>query len=607
VNIFLIGWSATGRPDLNRASTAVRGLVDELAPLDSEAIETWQAPSGHLATVTASHPPEKVHVSYTHFEASRMALFAGRPIHWTPTGQADGRGPLDPRFYLAPPKEWTGTLDGRCTAVRYDEAEGSLDVYTDPLGAYAVYSAQADGTCWLSNKPATLAHLLGKRGLNALALASFFTCSWAVGAATLWEGIEPLARGSLHQFRPDGTRGVNQLLPTQTIGSYFGAGSDPPESARILIETLRAASDWPGRSLRVPLSGGRDSRLVFAAAVAAGLDFEATTIAFPNTPGYPDTSDVVIARRLAEASGQTHSIAPPTQGLGVRRSARLLRLLTNGLVSIGTTGLLTPPQDGVSLPLIHSGQGGEVARAYYGIGDGSAEKLANSIYRHIVPPLPRPIVTSDAEQMVRDFVLDWVKEHLDGGIAPADIPDTFYLLEKMSNMFGPSQSAYEWSSDVISPLWTSRLLRHELALPATERERELFHLQVLEAVAPELARIPFEGVNPQWPGFRSQGSTRMQRYQILASKIAHELRRRARAHRSRDAGAVDPLLAETLREARDCMLALPSHPAWDVLHRKRVRRLLSRTPANVDPRSRRYLLGLATVFAAEDDAAARAD
>jgi len=600
VNVFLIGWREHGRVESRAAPRALRALAGELAPLDPDAIETWESPGGNVAVAVIGHPPEQLSISYTHFEPSRMALFAGLPIFWEPTGEANGRDTLDPRFYLAPPEQWMHSLDGRCTAVRYDDEAGSLDVYSDLLGAYPVYSAQAgDGTIWLTNKPALLTDLLDLRDLNARALASFFTCSWAFGGDTLWEGIDRLPRASLHRFTRSGGHEVVPLLPAQTIASYFGSGADRRESARILVETVRASADWPGRSLRVPLTGGRDSRVVFAAAVATGVDFEATTLAFPHSPGFPDTVDVTLARRLAAESGRAHTVTRPEPGLGVRKTARLLRLLSNGAVSVGTTGALTPPAAFSELPLIQSGQGGEIARAYYGIGAGSAAELAQSIYRHLVPPLPRPFVNREAEELVRTYVVDWVRERLDEGIAPADVPDAFYLLEKMAHWAGPSQSVYEWTSDTTSPLWSARLLPHEIGLPPEQRERELFHLRMLEELSPALTRIPFNGAPPRWPGFPSRNSSRIQHYRVLASKIAQELQRRAQAHLARSPDAGDAFTAEALVETRRYALDAPSHPAWDVLDRKRVLRLLSKAPATFDPRSRRYLLGLATIFAAE--------
>ena len=43
---------------------------------------------------------------YVHHEQNRLALFAGRPIHWRADGTADGRGPLDARHYLRPAKDF---------------------------------------------------------------------------------------------------------------------------------------------------------------------------------------------------------------------------------------------------------------------------------------------------------------------------------------------------------------------------------------------------------------------------------------------------------------------------------------------------------------------
>jgi hypothetical protein len=600
VNIFLIGWREEGRIESRAAATVLRALVGELAPLDPDAIETWESPAGNVAVKAIGHRPEQPSISYSHFEPLRMALFAGRPIFWEPTGEANGRDTLDPRFYLAPPEQWMHSLDGPCTAVRYDDTAGSLDVYSDPLGAYPVYSAPGgDGTLWLTNKPALLAELLGLRGLSARALASFFACSWAFGGDPVWKGIDRLPRGSLLRFTSAGGPEVVPLLPAETIASYFGSGADRRESARTLVEVVRAGADWPGRSVRVPLSSGRDSRVVFAAAVAAGVDFEATTIAFPHAPGFPETVDVTLARRLASVSGREHVVMRPETGLGVRDSARLLRLLSNGAVSVGATGPLPMSLISSRRPLVLTGRAGEIARAYYGIGTGSVRELAQSIYRHIVPPLPRTLVTSEAEELVRTYVVDWVREKLESGIAPADVPDAFYLLERLAHWAGPSQSVYEWTGDTFAPLWSARLLPHELGLPPEQRERELFHLGLLEELAPALARIPFNGVPPRWPGFPTRRSSRIQRYRVLGSKVVQELRRRAQAHAARSPDAGDAFTAEALVETRRYALEAPSHPAWDVLDRKRVLRLLSKAPATFDPRSRRYLLCLATIFVSE--------
>src|SRR5207248_8370926 len=99
-----------------------------------------------------------------------------------------------------------------------------------------------------------------------------------------------------------------------------------------------------------------------------------------------------------------------------------------------------------------------------------------------------------------------------------------------------------------------------VGLPPEQRERELFHLRMLEELSPALARIPFNGAPPRWPGFPSRNSSRIQHYRVLASKVAQELQRRAQAHLARSPDAGDAFTAEALVETRRYALDAPSHP-----------------------------------------------
>ena len=47
---------------------------------------------------------------------------------------------------------------------------------------------------------------------------------------------------------------------------------EPERAAELLTAATGALADWPGRPNVVQLSGGRDSRVVLAAALAAGAD-----------------------------------------------------------------------------------------------------------------------------------------------------------------------------------------------------------------------------------------------------------------------------------------------------------------------------------------------
>jgi hypothetical protein len=124
----------------------------------------------------------------------------------------------------------------------------------------------------------------------------------------------------------------------------------------------------------------------------------------------------------------------------------------------------------------------------------------------------------------------------------------------------------------------------------------MFHLRVLERLAPQLVDIPFEDGRP-WPARQGELERRLERGRVLARKVRGELRRRARGGRARsDPAASDDPFARVLPEIAEAVRSQPDHPSWAVLDRQRVESLLARDPATLDTMSRYYVWRLATVF-----------
>jgi hypothetical protein len=343
----------------------------------------------------------------------------------------------------------------------------------------------------------------------------------------------------------------------------------------------------------VPVTGGRDSRLVLGAALAAGIDFETTT---GGEPGHPD---VEIGRELARVAGVPHRILEHDPHGSVtsdwRRAAELLDLTTSGTSSLAdAAGFPFGPRDG-PLVLWHSGQGGEIARSYYGLG---SDEPVDQLYRAFVGRRPgrTEILGEEGQRLVREQIEAFVQEQLAAGVAPIDVPDMFYLQRRMGTWAGPSHGAVEYVRDTTSPLWSHRMLPDALGLPARERAREMFHLRVLERLAPQLVDIPFEDGRP-WPARQGELERRLERGRVLARKVRGELRRRARAGRGRSGPAAsDDPFERVLPEIAEAVRSQPGHPSWAVLDRPRVESLLARDPATLDTMSRYYVWRLATVF-----------
>lgn len=538
-----------GSGDVAAAERALRSVLARLPFFPGRPVESWRHPAGAACMAWVAHGPEQTGgVEYVALEAERIALFAGRPILWA-ASSADGRRPLDARVHLAGvPRE---ALDGRYAVAR---ASGDgVSASADLAGAYPLYETETGGAHWMSNSAAVLRELHGSAELNLDSLAGLLGGGWPLDGNPAW--------------------GAVRRIPLSPAPVHPGSGFHPERAAELLVAVTRALFDWPGRPQVIPLTAGRDSRLVLAAALAAGVDFEA------NTGGGDADPDVVTGRRLAELTGVRHSLISD-EGMwhDWRRGAELIGLMAGGTASLAdAAGFPIRAREG-ALPLWHSGQGGEVARFYYGTGAGLAQAgLTQVLARKFLGQRPgrRGVLSSDAEASVRAQIEEWVRAQLDAGIAPDDVPDMFYLRRRMGTWAGPGHGCVEFVRDTTSPLWSWRLAADELGLPAAQRARETFHRELLQRLAPQLAQVPYE---------RKRG---------LRQKLADAARRRARR---RPESATHEPFAAILPEIRDTVLSQPDHPAWPLLDRTRVERLLSSDAAALDAMSRYYAWRLATVF-----------
>lgn len=546
MNLFVVGWSAEQPVDAAAGRGALAALLERLPFFPGAAIETWVSPGGRSAAAWVQHSPELVGgVSYANTSRERIDL-------------------------------WSGHRAGRFAAVSASDAGLATD--TDPMGSYPLYESHGGGAHWISNNP----HLLrAGDSTEPAVIASLIAGGWSLSGDPLYSGV---------RRRPD------EGIALDEIAAMPGRGLDPQAAADDLTEVTRALMDWPGRPNVVPVTAGRDSRLVLAAAMRTGLPFAT------NTGGRPGDPDVDAGRRLAVIAQADHELIAddPHGALHAhwRRAAELLALTAGGTASLAdAVGFPHGPREG-PLPLWHSGQGGEIARGYYARVRGSTRAaLTDSIHTVFAARRPgrREPLNSDGDALVRDQIGGWVGDVLAAGASPDDVPDLFYLQKRMGTWAGPTHGAVEYVRDTTSPLWHSRMLPHLLALPARDRAAEGFHHRVLALLSPELAAAP------GWFDPPSPLRRRVDRGRSLARKVAAEARRRALWTRTPVAvpapgtAAEDPF-ARVLADVRRAVLDHTSHPAWTLLDRNRTESLLTRDPAALDEVSRYYVWRLATVF-----------
>ena len=355
MNLFVIGWGCSRAPDPARAEAAVRDLADALPFFRSVQVGGWRSPSGAL--VAAWTPAAGPYVG----AGDGLTAWAGRPVSWDPEGRADGRRPLEPGFFADSADRWANRLDGRFTAVRWDEGRRSLTAVADALGAYPLYRADADGVIWLSNRIEPLRALVGSRAVDLGALSSLLGGGWPLGGRPVWADVRRVAPGVL--TLDDSGEAHAPLLEAAEVSAMCGAGWDARGGGGV----ARRGRAGPGRLARAPerRPGHRRPRLplVFAAALRAGISFDAVTGGAPGSP------DVVGGQALCSAAGVPHSLVPADPHgdpwSTPDEAARVLGLTASGTASLGdAAGFPMGPRSGPPV-LWHSGQGGEIARRYY--------------------------------------------------------------------------------------------------------------------------------------------------------------------------------------------------------------------------------------------------
>ena len=602
MNLFLLGCSSAPIDDA-AASRALADLAKRLPYFPDPDVRAWRSAGGHAVAACVTHSADRVGgTDYACFEDDRMAIFAGRPIQWVGDAECEGRATLDARHYLQAPQQWLEALDGRCAVARWDDSADRLEVYTDPQGCYPVFWAEVGDTRWVSNSPALLAGLRGAREVRRTALATFLGCDHSLDGEAWWEGVHRVPSGAVWRIHRGEHIDTHERLPLAEMAGLFGSGFDPQATARLLVAAVRACAAWPGRPSVVSVTGGRDSRTILAAALRAGLDFSAMTVAMPWAPGWPETDDVRRGRALSQRVGVPHErvIVGPQASVfeDPQASARTLALVAP--LPLSQYDAMTLPSRLPPGPLeaLHMGLGGELARAYFGLGDGlDAAGLTRRLLSIVMPRPPEPLLSADGRQLVAETVRGRVDRYLEAGVAAADVPDVFYYNNRMASWGGAVQGAHEYVQDTMSAMWSWRLLGQVWGTPGHARERNLFLRRVLPILSTELMSEPF-----QRDAWRVSGPGRRDHLRRAAGVAADELRlRRWPGRREPDGVGPMELFARHLQHVREHVAAHPQHPAWDVLDRRRVERHLRRSAALCDRRSRAYVWRLGTVFMGDID------
>lgn len=380
--------------------------------------------------------------------------------------------------------------------------EERLDLFTDSIGVGRLFQLRlADGWVW-SNRPAAALLFAGMTAAAAPRGWSYAAaCGWFMDDSTPYDGV--LAVPGATHIVADGRSRRQTVTRIETTSVWSTHSPDTvDETADALQDVAKSVARlWPGTPT-VDLSGGRDSRVVAAAFLKAGVDLKLNS--YDAVPG-----ELQVAKTLVQALPfqVQHTTPAPARPQPIKPTAsprpvtppplvdRALRWhrYAEGLRPASYLFHAPPTTLATVAHLAIGGAGGEVAHGHFYPADvlqldalplnDKVSAFGNRLQTRLMPTagpaeLARAAVAEQIDRVLRTAV--------HGGIENATMLDYFYLVERLRRWGTTGER-----SGVVSPLLVPSFVRAAFALSPAQRVDNALHQQLVQRLIPEWADIPF--------------------------------------------------------------------------------------------------------------------
>ena len=373
-----------------------------------------------------------------------------------------------------------------------EPGQGRLTVLNDALGAARVFGFRTPELAVWSNRPGALHLFAGQRpaadesGWRVLAAAG-----WLLGRASPIAGVRRLAPGTV--VTADGS-GISERSTDAVRGLVRPDGRlrelAPIAAVEMADQVAHLERLWPERA-DVDLSGGRDSRVVAAATIAAGLD--ARFVTSDATPGEAEVAEALIAAAPGEHAHRVRrrkerSASPGTPLL--ERAANL-HLLHDGVRHPqklrGKMTLPRPRPEGAKL----SGHGGEIAQGFFYKTDAEVRRLRlgrGRLLARVMRFFEKGHRAATAEcyaqaEAVVAAILDEGRAH---GLRGPALLDWFYLTDRFAHRSGMATD-----SERVALFATPAVITAAFSMRPRDRVRSRLHDALVEEFVPQWRAQPY--------------------------------------------------------------------------------------------------------------------
>ncbi|RYD99015.1 MAG: hypothetical protein EOP61_14960, partial [Sphingomonadales bacterium] len=378
-------------------------------------------------------------------------------------------------------------------AVARLHADGTLVAFSDQAGLHQLFHS-ADGTPVVANRAGLVATVLDDWAPDPDGLIWLPAIGYRAGTATAYRAVSQVEQEHVITV---GAEGLAVRPPSSPLIRFHGERGWSPALEPQLEEGIAQAKAaillgvGDREVIDLPITGGKDSRVILALCLAAGLKERLTLF----TRGYAGHPDVVAGAGIAAALGLPHRREPPhgsdepAYWTCERFFEKLMAQVYQSDGMVGGWDLILGER--IAAETLITGHMGEVLKAYSKkpLPEGELDPIA--MIRLQAPFDPIGLLRPEAREKLRaQIAAQMVRARAEGALE-ADLPDLFYYRNRVPNWLGAIRGIKSFERQPVVPLGVPGLLRLAFRLTPEERKSELLHYLIIARCAPELLPLPF--------------------------------------------------------------------------------------------------------------------
>ncbi len=290
-------------------------------------------------------------------------------------------------------------------------------------------------------------------------------------------------------------RSSRRRAPAWTLSSWpVGAAADHledalDEAAQALIGTATRLSQLYSGPIELGLSGGKDSRLIAAAALAAGLRPKLFTNIDVPEEGETASELVAIVHRTRgiDLNHRLRKVSDPATVLDVGLVERIDRFQRRFDYEYPSSFSVRPPPQlpmEMDVEVGLSGVGGELVSGYW--YPKARQTPADTATRQLMRAIPAAALRSDVHAAEDARIRGILAAISEAGLDGEHIIDYLYLVERVRRWYS---SAYTFM--VVTPFLAPGFVKASFAFDPQHKRERAVHARLLRRLLPEWADIPF--------------------------------------------------------------------------------------------------------------------